>query len=91
MQLYEGMKTTIHNATHSQYGVQLLDFIFDKPIFRASDFAAAVNVHKPTANRLLRQLQRVGVLKVIQPGRGRRATVLAFSELLNIAEGKKIL
>ena len=91
LQLYESMKTAIHNATHSQYGVQLLDFIFDKPIFRTSDFAVAVNVHKPTATRLLSQLKRAGILKVIRPGRGRRASVLAFSQLLNIAEGKEIL
>ena len=91
MDLYESMKERIHGTTHSQYTVHLLDAIFDRPIFETSDFIRRTNIHKPTAMGLLRQLKASGVLRELRPGSGRRAAVLCFPELLNIAEGRQIV
>jgi len=58
--LYEEMKRAIHEATHSQYTVHILDAIFSKPIFRSSDLAEKLNleygIHEKTALGLLRQI-----------------------------------
>jgi Fic family protein len=91
MCLYDDMKKQIHEITHSQYTVHLLDAIFDRPIFETTDFVRRTNIHKPTAMGLLRQLKAADILKELRPGSGRRAAVLCFPELLNIAEGRKIL
>jgi len=89
--LYDSMKLQIQNTTHSQHTIQVLDAIFNRPIFRTSDFVHETKILKPTAMTLLRQLKSAGVLKELSPGSGRRPAILCFPALLNIAEGKKII
>ncbi len=85
--LYEQMKTRFVELTHSQYAILALDWIFERPIFKSSDFVRSGNIPKPTAQRILNILKSENILKEIRPGRGRRAATFAYSELLNIAEG----
>lgn len=91
MGLYDDMKEKIHKITHSQYSIHVLDALFDRPIFRTTDFVRTTGIHKPTAMGLLRQLKTNNILKELRPGSGRRPAVLCFSELINIAEGKNVL
>ena len=95
MALYEEMKTRIHEVTHSQYSVYLLDALFNTPIFRTSDCASQLQrehgVHTQTTLSLLRLLKDANVLMALQPGSGRRAATLCFPALLNLAEGRKVL
>lgn len=89
-ELYKHQKDWIAEATRSQHAVRALDWIFGKPIFKSPDFIDGSGVPKPTANRILRILRDEGVLVEIQPSAGRRPAVLAFGELLNIAEGIRV-
>lgn len=93
--LYDEMKVAIQETTHSQYAVHLLDAIFSKPIFRltvlAQQLAADFGIHDKTASALLRQLRDAGILRELQPGSGRRAAILCFPRLINLAEGKEVL
>jgi hypothetical protein len=93
--LYEEMKQAIHELTHSQYTVHLLDAIFNKPIFRTSDLAEQLNrefdIHEKTSPGLLRQLRDGGILREIQAGSGRRPAILCFPRLINLAEGRDVL
>jgi Fic family protein len=87
LRLYESMKPQVAEMTRSQYAIHALDWIFGHPIFKSSDFVASVDIPEPTAKRILRVLREREVLNTIVEGRGRRASVLAFRELLNVAEG----
>jgi len=93
--LYDDMKRIIHEITHSQYSVYLLDAIFNKPIFKTSDCAAQLKaehgIHEKTTLSLLRQLKDESVLIELQAGSGRRAATLCFADLLNLAEGRTIV
>ncbi|MDN5870199.1 MAG: Fic family protein [Nitrococcus sp.] len=93
--LYDEMKVAIHQTTHSQYTVHLLDAIFSKPIFRTSDLAQRLvgefGIHEKTAPALLRQLRDAGILRELQPGSGRRSATLCFPRLINLAEGRDVL
>jgi len=89
--LYENMKRRLPEMTRSQYAVRALDWIFAKPIFSAPDFIAGAGIPAPTARRFLGVLRKHRVLKDLRAGRGRRAAVLAFPALLNIAEGREVL
>ncbi len=95
MVLYENMKSRIHEITHSQYSVYLLDALFNKPIFKTSDCANQLQkqhgIHKQTTLTLLRQLKDENILLELQSGSGRRAATLCFTELVNRAEGHKVL
>ncbi len=46
--LYEAMKERIREITHSQYSIQLLDALFDRPIFRpVMPFNAPISPNRP--------------------------------------------
>lgn len=87
--LYQSRKDWIAEVTRSQYGVRALDWFFARPIFKTSDFVETAGIPKPTAKRILRVVREHDLLREIHPASGRRPAVLAFAELLNIAEGKK--
>ena len=38
LELYNRMKSTFVDLTHSQYAIHALDWIFERPIFQSSDF-----------------------------------------------------
>ena len=92
--LYEDMKYSIQQATHSQYTVHILDAIFSKPIFRSSSLVQQLyrefSIHKKTTSGLLRQMKDAEILRELQPSRGRRAATLYFPKLINLTEGYKV-
>lgn len=89
LDLYERMKREVTDLTRSQYAIRALDWIFERPIFRSSDFVASSGIPAPTARRFLVVLRDAGVLKQLAVARGRRAATLCFPALLNIAEGRE--
>lgn len=90
LSLYERKKTIIAEATHSQYAIKALDFLFSRPIFQTSAFASESGIPVPTAKRILRVLQGLDFFIVLQEASGRRPAVVAFKKLLNAAEGQEI-
>ncbi len=88
LELYRSKKEWIAERTRSQHAVRALDWLFDRPIFRTSDFVKAGEIPAPTANRIVRVIRDAGMLHEIRPARGRRPAILAFTELLDIAEGR---
>lgn len=89
--LYNEMKQRVTELTHSQYSLAILDAIFDRPIFQAADFITRSQIPKPTAVTVLRKLKDAGILVAIREASGSRPAVLAFCELVNQAEGRKVL
>jgi Fic family protein len=89
--LYDEMKERIRTITHSQYTIQALDGLFDRPIFQTSDFVKRTEIPKQTAMPMLRQLKEAGILTTLREASGRRSTIYAFKALLNTAEGKEIV
>lgn len=87
--LYQQKKDWFVELTHSQYAIRALDWFFSRPIFKTPDFVASADIPKPTANRIVRLAKENGLLRELVPGSGRRPAVLAFSELLNIADGRE--
>ena len=90
LDLYNERREWIVEKTHSQYGGRALDWIFGVPIFMATDFTTKADIPKPTANRILRALREEGMFRVLRPSSGRRSAILAFTDLLNIAEGRDV-
>lgn len=87
--LYERMKRVLADLTRSHYAIHALDWIFDRPIFKSSDFVASSGIPVPTARRIVPALREAGVLRVLLDASGRRAATLCFPALLNIAEGRE--
>jgi Fic family protein len=88
--LYQDKKSWIAETTRSQYALRALDWFFSRPIFKTSDFVSSAGIPKSTAKRIVRDATHQGLLQEIRPASGRRPAILAFSELLNIAEGRTV-
>jgi Fic family protein len=91
LDLYEQVKNQVVDRSHSQHAIRAVDFLFQQPIFSAPAFTDHSDIPKPTAARILALLREDGLLHTIQEGRGRRPGIYAFRQLLNVAEGRKIL
>lgn len=90
LNLYEAERTRIVELTRSQYAIKALDFLFMRPVFQASAFTMESDIPKSTANRILKTMRDNGLFRVLRPAEGRKSAVLAFRELLNIAEGREV-
>lgn len=89
--LYGNMKQRIADLTKSQHAVKVLDALFDRPIFQANGFAQRSGIPTQSAARFLSVLRDAGILRTLRPARGNQPAVFAFHELLNCAEGHKVL
>jgi len=89
LDLYNQMKVRFVELTRSQYAIHALDWSFERPIFKGSDFIRSGNIPRPTAQRILNVLKKEGILRELQPGSGSRSATLAYPQLLNIAEGRE--
>ena len=86
---YYEMREYIVEKTRSQYAHQLLDAIFDKPIFKASDIQRKAQIPKPSLMPMLKQLQENDILKILRKASGRSPAILVFQKLLEIIEDRE--
>jgi len=86
--LYQELKSRAPEMTRSQYAIRALDWIFERPVFSSSWFIQFAGIPEATARRFLGVLREGGILTEIRPARGRRPAILAFPDLLSIAEGR---
>jgi Fic family protein len=88
--LYQEKKEWMIKTTHSQHAIAALDFFFGRPIFNSSDFVAGSHVPEATARRVLRLCRGKRFLKEVRTASGRTPAIFAFTELLNITEGRSV-
>jgi Fic family protein len=84
--LYERMKEKVPQAIRSQYVIQAIDALFDRPIFTSTDFIARSKIPEDSGRRILKTLKREGFVGDLRPGKGRRAGILVFPDLIEITE-----
>ena len=90
LNLYERERDRILDLTHSQYAIKALDFLFYRPIFSASTFYTEANVPEHSARKILKILRENAFFKILRETKGRQPAILAFRELLNIAEVRQV-
>lgn len=93
MAIYEDMKSRFVDITRSRFAVSVLDAIFEKPVFSRAHIQRALRQMErppsaPTVGDLLNKLVRHDVLQVDRAGHGRRATIYAFGELMELLDGE---
>jgi Fic family protein len=89
-QLYLRLEKTMLTLTHSPFAVHVLKATFHHPVFQQKQIQFE-NMPTPAAiHGVLRQLVAGGALKIIRQGKGRRPTLYALHELINLCEGKKV-
>jgi len=89
MALYNKMKRTVADATRSRFAIQALDFLFDRPIFNGSFFAAKSQIPRASAAIVLNKLLRAGIINRLEEPKGRSPAVYVFPSLLEIVQGQE--
>ena len=84
------MQQEVAERTHSRFAGRTVEFIFTNPVFRAPDFIKNAGISSDSARRLLNLLLEGDkpILKTVRTGSGRKPSILAFTELLNVADGE---
>lgn len=86
IQLYEAKKREIADLIHSDQAMHLVDMIFDRPVFRATDVHKRLGIQRQRAAGYIRALKQAGILHEIRAARGRRPAVLSFEDLWRITD-----
>lgn len=89
LDLYNRMKNEINEITRSQFAIQTLDALFDRPLLTVSDFVKRTGIQRRTAERIVEGLLAGKILSIHEAGAGRRPSILAFTRLVKITEQKK--
>jgi Fic family protein len=84
LELHGRMKEEIVSITRSQYAIRIIDYLFSFPVFQSAHFQQETAIAKASANRLLKQLSEAGVIRLLEPSKGRRANIFIFGKLLEI-------
>ncbi|WP_386691935.1 Protein adenylyltransferase SoFic [Lonepinella sp. MS14434] len=82
--LYEQMKQQFSEILSSKHALAVLDFVFTYPIFRNSQLSEHTEIPPATANRFTKALFEQGILSVMEEASGRKSTLYAFDEMLNL-------
>jgi Fic family protein len=90
MELHGRTVEQVVATTRSKHALRAVNELFQKPVFKASDFYGNSDIPRDTARRILTILRKNEIVVTIRSASGRRATVLAFRELLNTAEGREV-
>jgi Fic family protein len=85
------MHKEVAHLTHSQFTALAVGFMFMRPVFSTTHFVSSSGIPRETSLRMLRLMRDAGILTTVREGSGRRAAILAFPQLLNIAEGRRVL
>lgn len=82
--LYEGMKPEFARLTHSEQSIGILDMLFNRPVFRASEMHEVLGIQRQRAAGYIRALKDAGILTEVSPSSGRTAAIMSFDALLRI-------
>lgn len=83
-ELYDVMKDGFRELLQSQWSTVAADFVFTRPVFKASLFTGKSTIPQATAYRFLRILQNEKIIRIIEPASGRRAALYSFEPLLEL-------
>ncbi len=86
LDLYNKMRVVIKELIKSEYTNDIVDAIFEKPIFRSVDIQKRSNIPKQTLMPILKKLITANIIVIIRKAQGRSPAVLKFPKLLEITE-----
>lgn len=90
LELHQSMSRHVAELTHSQFSGRAVDFLFGRPVFSSTHFVEGSGIPRQTALRIISLLKDARILRTVREGAGSRPSILAFSDLVNVAEGRAV-
>lgn len=84
--LYERKKHEITELLHTDQAIHILDMLFDKPVFRATELHQRLDIQRQRAAIYIRTLKDAGIIRELSPSKGRRAAIFSFDDLWRITD-----
>jgi Fic family protein len=84
--LHNSLKQKIRDITNSKYTLEILDFLFEKPVFSTKNFRDALGAKPPVIKRNLDKLLKNNIIEMTERGTGTRPSLYRFSALFRISE-----
>lgn len=82
--LYENTKDQVVDLVSSQYTIQAIDALFERPIFSSTKFQELSDIPKQSSYRILRALEEGNVIKQVRESTGRKPALYVLEPLLDI-------
>lgn len=82
--LYEDTKDLVVDSVSSQYTIQAIDSLFERPIFSSTKFQELSDIPKQSSYRILRALEDGDIIKQVREASGRKPALYVFEPLLEI-------
>lgn len=82
--LYNTLKQEIVDLTRSKHAINILDFLFEKPVFTSSDFLNTLAVKRPVVMRNINRLLEGKIISMTEKGSGSKPSLYRFERLLEI-------
>ena len=86
--LYEKKKHQVTELLRSDRSIHIVDLLFDRPVFRATDLHEQLDMQRQRAAIYIRKLKDAGVIEELRPARGRKAALLSFEDLWRITDSQ---
>ncbi|WP_461834517.1 Fic family protein [Desulfothermus sp.] len=86
IELYEEMKEKVPAITRSKYAIKAIDTLFDRPLFKSTDFIRHSGIPKDSAFRILSELKKAGIIRALRESKGRKAAIWVFYHVIEITE-----
>lgn len=84
LNLYQDLKARLVELTRSHLVIELLDYMYERPVFKAADFTSRVDAARNTVLRLLRRVEEAGLIVPLRKGPGRGGIVYRFEPLVEL-------
>lgn len=88
--LREEVMNDLFEKTKSSNVPAVVNALFEKPIFSASNITHAKDVNQKTGHRLINSLKELGYIIELFPASGRRAAIYCFPKLVAITESSAL-
>ncbi|ORE94090.1 Filamentation induced by cAMP protein Fic [Stappia sp. 22II-S9-Z10] len=82
--LYARLRDEMPNIISSKWNARVLDFLFERPIFRSNVFPKRTGIPQQSANRFIRALVQHDLVQTLEPASGRRPALYSFGPLLDL-------
>lgn len=85
-QLYETTKCEIADLLHSDQAIHVVDLIFDRPVFKATEVHERLGIQRQRAAAYIRTLKESEIVSELRPASGRQAAIYSFDALWEVTD-----